>query len=400
MRLRTFESFWLLKNGLLNSYPSLRNNEKSSIVVVGGGITGALVSHALVENGYEVLLIDKRDIAWGSTSATTSMIQYELDVPLYQLIDTIGEDAAAKCYNAGVDAIQKLDKLVNENNIECGFEKKQSLYFAHNNKAKKNLLKEFELRKKHGLEVQWLNAEDIMAKYGLITYGGILSAIGASADVYQLAHKLIKFNSQRGMKVFDQTPIEKFELNTDNPFIVTSNGYTIKCDKVIFCTGFESTEMLKEKVADLFYTYASVSEKNVELSQEWNNTLVWDTDSPYTYMRTTDDGRLLIGGEDSSNNFGFFQQKKKELKARKLFEKLKKIMPGFQFVDDFNWGGTFGSTKDGLPYIGASPEFENALFVLGFGGNGITFSLQAMDIIPDLLKGKPNELSYYYRFGR
>lgn len=400
MRLRTFESFWLLKNGLLNSYPSLQHNEKASIVVVGGGITGAFVSHSLMENGYDVLLIDKRDIALGSTSATTSMLQYELDVPLLQLSEIIGEDAAAICYKAGVEAIDKLEKLIADNNIECGFERKQSLYFAHNKKEKNKLRKEFEIRKKHGLEVKWLNDVEVSATYGLISYGGILSQAGASADMYQLAHALIAINVQRGMKVFDQTAIEKFELDSDKPFIVTTDGHLIQCKKVVFCTGFEATEMLKEKIADLFYTYASVSEKNIKLPPIWKDTLVWDTDSPYMYMRTTDDDRLLVGGEDSSNNFGFFQQKKKEAKARNLIKKLEKRMPGIQFVEDFNWGGTFGSTKDGLPYIGASPEYKNAFFALGFGGNGITFSVQAMDIIPDLLSGKTNPISYYYRFGR
>ena len=81
MRLRTFESFWLIKNGLLYSYPSLQKNINTQIAVVGAGITGALISHALLEEGYEVLLIDKRDIGQGSSSATTSMLQYEIDVP-------------------------------------------------------------------------------------------------------------------------------------------------------------------------------------------------------------------------------------------------------------------------------------------------------------------------------
>jgi glycine/D-amino acid oxidase-like deaminating enzyme len=81
-------------------------------------------------------------------------------------------------------------------------------------------------------------------------------------------------------------------------------------------------------------------------------------------------------------------------------KKLSKIIPGIIFKEDFAWGGVFGSTKDGLPYIGKSPEYENALFVLGYGGNGIIFSVQAMNIIPDLLNGKKNHLSYLYRFGR
>ena len=124
MRLRTFESFWLIKNGLLCSYPSLQKNLPTEIVVIGGGITGALISHALLDAGYKVAIIDRRDIGQGSTSATTSMLQYEIDVPLYELAEKIGEQAAANCYKAGILAIKDLAKLVKKEKINCGFEMK------------------------------------------------------------------------------------------------------------------------------------------------------------------------------------------------------------------------------------------------------------------------------------
>ena len=124
MRLRTFEAFWLLKNGLLHTYPSLKENLQTEIVVVGGGITGALTSHALVEGGYKVILLDRRDIGHGSTAATSSMLQYEIDVPLYKLAEQIGEEPAATCYKAGIKAINELRQLVRDLNIDCGFEKK------------------------------------------------------------------------------------------------------------------------------------------------------------------------------------------------------------------------------------------------------------------------------------
>jgi glycine/D-amino acid oxidase-like deaminating enzyme len=400
MRLRTFESFWLLKNGLLYSYPSLQKNMESEIVVIGGGITGALTSHALMEKGYKVMLIDKRDIAQGSSSATTSMLQYEIDIPLYQLAEMIGETAAAACYKAGIKAIKKLSKLVSNLKIDCGFEKKQSLYAAHNKDAVTNLEKEFVIRNKHGLGVKWLTAAAVKKQFGIECYGAILSQTAASTDAYKLAHELIQLNVKRGMKVFDQTEITQFNLDSDQPSVVTETGCTIQCKKIIFCSGFETTKLLKEKVAKLFYTYACVSEQGIQCPAKLHKTLIWDTADPYLYMRTTDDGRLLVGGEDSSVNFSIFQQKIKEHKGTNLQKRLKQILPYVVFNEDFSWAGTFGSTKDGLPYIGKSPEYENALFVLGFGGNGITFSIQAMDIIPDLLDGKSNELSKYYRFGR
>ncbi|MGZ8558305.1 MAG: NAD(P)/FAD-dependent oxidoreductase [Chitinophagaceae bacterium] len=400
MRLRTFESFWLLKNGLLYSYPSLQENIETEIVVIGGGISGALTSHALMEKGYKVLLLDKRDIGQGSTSATTSMLQYEIDVPLYELAEMIGEEGAVACYRAGIEAIKKLESLVSKNNIDCGFEKKQSLYLAHSKKSVKDLYREFEIRDKHQLGVKWLSDKEVQEQYKIKSFGAILSESGGSVDAYKLTHELIHLNVKRGMQVYDQTEIEKFDLNSASPMLYIKGGCIVTCKKVIFCTGFETTEIIKEKIADLFYTYACVSEEKINLPGGIDDLLIWDTDDPYTYLRTTDDGRLLIGGEDSATNFPFFQQKIKEGKAAKLVKKLKTILPGVKFVEDFNWGGTFGSTKDGLPYIGKSPEYEHALFVLGFGGNGITFSIQAMDIIIALLENKINDLAEYYRFGR
>lgn len=401
MRLRTFESFWLVKNGILHSYPSLQKNIEAEIVVIGGGISGALTSHALMEKGHDVVLIDRRDIAFGSTAATTAMLQYEIDVPLYKLSDMIGEEGAVACYKAGIDAIDRLKNLVSGLQLDCGYQQKQSLFVAHNKKAEKWLFDEYTLRNKHSMGVQWLNAKNIWEQYGLKTCGGILSQTAGSVDAYKLAHELISYNAKRGMRVYDQTQIEKYDFDADEIVTLTlANDIKLQCKKVIFCSGFESTQLLKENVAKLFYTYASVSEEGINLNENLKHTLVWDTADPYSYMRTTDDGRLLIGGEDSATNIPFFQQRIKESKARKLKKKLEKLIPGIDFIDDFNWGGTFGTTEDGLPYIGKSPEYNNALFVLGFGGNGITFSVQAMQIIPDLLAGVENKLAHYYRFGR
>ncbi|OSZ81426.1 hypothetical protein CAP36_09385 [Chitinophagaceae bacterium IBVUCB2] len=400
MRLRTFESFWLLKNGLLNSYPSLEKNISTEIIVIGGGITGALISDALISKNYKVTLLDKRDIGQGSTSATTSMLQYEIDTPLHKLADIMGEESAAECYKAGIKAIQDLGKLVGLKKIDCGFQKKRSLYCAHNKKAAEDLYKEFEIRNKYKLGVKWLTPAIVKKQYDIVSEGAILSGTAASVDAYKLTHELIRLNVKKGMQVFDQTDISEFDCRDDGVTVITKNGSRVDGKKIIFCSGFESTSLLKEKIAKLFYTYACVSEQNIAINKNIKDTLIWDTQDPYLYLRTTDDGRLLIGGEDSSNNISLFQQQKKEKKSTTLITKLGKLIPGLHFVEDFSWAGTFGSTKDGLPYIGASPEFANALFVLGFGGNGITFSVQGRSIITDLLAGKKNKLAQYYRFKR
>jgi len=339
------------KNGILYSYPSLYQAMDNEILVIGGGITGSLISHALMEDGYKVMLIDKRDIAMGSISATTSMLQYEIDTLMYKLCEMIRETGAAECYQGGIDAILDLGVLVKSNKIDCGFKLQESLYIAHDRQSSIWLRKEFDIRDKYNLGLKWLDGAEVKRKFGVICHGAILSETAASVDAYKLAHKLIHRNKRKSIQVYDQTEIDRIETSGKRPKAFLKTGQTVTANHIICCTGFESTLLLKEKVVDLYYTYATVSEQGIKLNKHVQNTLIWDTGEPYTYMRSTDDGRFLVGGEDSSFNFQFFQQKTKERKADKLIKKFNHFLPEIEFIEDFSWAGTFGTTKDGLPTL-------------------------------------------------
>ncbi len=399
MKLRSPEAFWLLKNGILNSYPTLQESINCEIAVVGAGITGALISHALHQAGYDTVVIDKRDVGTGSSSATTSMLQYEIDTPLVDLAGMIGENEAVECYKAGIESIRILDELVKSEDLNCGFELKKSLQVSHSKKNIKNVEKEFRLRKKHGFNARWLTSEEIKEKYKMESYPGILSDEGASVDAFQFAHELFYKNSKRGLRIYDHTPIKEIKYG-DKVEILTENDYTVTCNRVVFCSGFEALSMFKKKYADIVTTFACVSEQNINLYDELKDILIWDTDNPYIYMRTTDDKRLLIGGEDIPYKFSGLTDKLKNKKADKLMKKIHELFPTIKFIEDYNWAGAFGVTKDGLPYIGEHPDFKNAIFVLGLGGNGITFSVQGMELVLKILAGQNDSLLHYYRFDR
>lgn len=401
MDLKSNEPFWLLKNGLISSYPSLKYDEECDVLIIGGGITGSLIAHQMIKDGYETILIDKREICNGSTSATTSMLQYEIDVPLYKLIDLIGEKGAVESYKACSKSIDTIAKLTKEIKSRAGFKRKQSLYFASKKKDAVWLEKEYEARKKSGFDVTWLGCEDIEERFGFQnTYGGILSKQGASIDAFKFAHELLRFNANKGLKVFDKTEMKSVKYLRDYNLALTTDGYNIKAKKIIYCIGYESKMLIKENFVDLKSTYAMVSEIDKEKFKNIEHTLVWNTDKPYVYMRSTDDERLLIGGGDedfydAEKRDSFLDKKEKEIRRH-----LKRIQPDYLFYTDFVWAGTFGETKDGLPYIGTHENFKNSYFVLGFGGNGITFSVTGMEMASSFMKNEEHKLSEYFKFGR
>ena len=401
MDLKSNEPFWLVKNGILNSYPSLKETVECEVLVIGGGITGSLIAHQMVKDGYETVLIDRREIGNGSTSATTSMLQYEIDVPLYELIDQIGEEGAVKAYKACSQSIEDLDKITQELNSEAGFERKESLYYASKKKDVSWLKKEFEARKNAGFYIKWIEKEEILERYEFEnTFGGILSSQGASVDAFHLAHELLAFNSKKGLRVYDKTEMDSVEVKKGFNLVTTKTRQKIKAQKIIYAIGYESAHLIKEKFVDLKSTFAMVSEIDEKGSEKLNNTLFWNTSDPYLYMRTTSDGRVLIGGGDEDFRDPEKRDAMIDKKEKEILRDLKDLLPNYHFYTDFTWAGTFGETKDGLPYIGEHKDFPNSYFVLGFGGNGITFSVTGMEMASAFMKNKNHPLTEYFKFGR
>lgn len=400
MKIRSKESYLLLKNGLIRSYPSLQQHISCDVLVVGGGITGALIAYQLCKDGYNVVVIDARDIATGSTAATTSMLQYELDIPLHKLMGIAGEQVAIDTYREGVAAIGRLERIIRQNRISCGFRRRKSLYVAHSRQAEKGLYREYVFRKECDMDVKWLTSDQLMTRYGIKGYGAILSASAAGMDAYRFTHALFSLCVKKfGLRIFDHTALQNVTYGKRSQQVLTDEKKMIRTRHIVYTTGYESQEMLKEKVVDLNSTYALISEP-LTGQHHLSNLLVWDTQDPYLYLRITSDGRLLAGGADEAFENPVKRDALIEKKKAFLVKKLGKLIPHLHFTVDHTWAGTFGTTKDAMPYIGAHPSFPGSFFVLGFGGNGITFSIMGMQMISHALKKKPDKFLEYFRFGR
>ncbi len=388
-------------NGLINTYPSLQKNITCDVLIIGGGITGALMAYQLSGEGYKTVVIDKRDVALGSTSATTAMIQYEIDEPLYSLIKKVGASAAIDSYQGGVAAIDKLEKIIKTIKADCGFERKKSLFIASSSSDSKWLQEEYVCRKTNALDVSWLNQSQLKNKFGVVGEGAILSTAGASLDAYRLTHALLSYCVKHfGLQVYDHTEVESIKYDAKNCTALTDDKNTVKCKYTVHASGYEAQNIIKSKIVKLISTYAFISEPIPTLPAVLQSTIFWNTDDPYLYLRSTEDNRIIVGGGDENFKNPLRRDRLIEKKEKILLEKVLHLIPALKLIPDFSWAGTFGLTKDSLPYIGSHPDFPHSYFILGFGGNGITFSVMGMSIISDALAGKHNRFLEYFKFNR
>jgi glycine/D-amino acid oxidase-like deaminating enzyme len=401
MKLHSGLPYWYIKNQLNPHSSSLPNHIETPVAIIGSGITGALVAHVLCAAGIHCMIIDKRAPATGSTAASTSQLQYEIDIPLYQLAKKVGEANAAAAYKASLRSIADLEDLVKEANIGSDFQYVPSLYLASNKAGLAAIKREYDMRIQHQLPVTFLTATQLQEQFGIDKLGALYNEASAQMDCYQTANALLKLNiDKKLLQLFPYTDIVEYTKQPNGYLLTTHEGKTIQCEHLVIAAGFEAGLFLPEKVMQLTSTYAMVS-KPIDAGYIWpKRCLIWETKVPYFYARTTADNRVMIGGEDIPYKNERLRDALLDRKSVKLVQAIHKLFPDLPFEPDMSWCGTFSTTPDGLPYIGCYPGKERMYFALGYGGNGITFSMIAAQVICNLIQGIPDERATLFGFTR
>jgi glycine/D-amino acid oxidase-like deaminating enzyme len=401
MDLTSGTPLWPTLIGLPAVYPRLRRDRRCDVAVLGGGITGALVAHRFAREGIHVVLLEAREIARGSTAATTALIQYEIDTHLVDLIERVGADHAVRSYRLCLEAVRGIEALAEAGGDGCGWRATRSLYLASRGRDRRLLERERLARRAAGIEVELLSERDIRDRFSFSRPAALLSPVAGEVDAYRLTHKLLAQAAAAGLEVYDRSPVIQYLGDRDGIELHVAGGASVHARKAVFATGYETPGFLDQSLVRLLSTYAFATEP-LESTDGWgeNRCLIWETARPYFYARMTPDGRAVVGGADTP----FATAHKRGLVLHKRCERLERqfreMFPAITGDADWRWGGTFGETEDGLPYIGAAPQFPNAYVALGYGGNGITFSWIAAEVLLGLFLGRTTPDAKLFRFDR
>lgn len=170
--------YWMVKNPLFDYFHPLESDYSADVVIIGGGITGALAAHELCSSGIKCCLIDKRSVATGSSAASTALLQYEIDVPLCKMAEMIGLNHAVTAYHACLKSITDIEKVLQATGVDADFARYPSLFYASNREGGELLLREYQLRIDYDFPVEYLDTDDLFRVYGFMAPGALLNKIG------------------------------------------------------------------------------------------------------------------------------------------------------------------------------------------------------------------------------
>lgn len=384
--LRTGRSLWADSYGLGVPARPLAEAVACDVAIVGAGISGAFMARELSRD-HKVVVLDRRPPLMGSTIASTAMLQWEIDLPLTALSERIGSRDAQRAYRRSRTAVEALKSIVAREGIRCGLKDKATLYLAGDEYGSRALDAEAEARAALGLDSRYLKPAELRDRFGIDRTGAILSQGSASADPARLAAGLLRRAAADGARIF--SPVEVCEAASDpeGVTLLTDAGHAVRARHVVFCCGYEFPKGVPTPGAEVISTWALATHERTPCPAWLKDTLVWEASDPYLYFRMGGDGRLIVGGEDEASPTAHTSEAKRRAKCETISRKLKQLLPELEFEVDYSWAGAFGESATGLPSIGPVPAMDHAWAVMGFGGNGITYSVIASEVVSAAIRG-------------
>ncbi|KMT23036.1 NAD(P)/FAD-dependent oxidoreductase [Clostridium cylindrosporum] len=377
-------------NTVPKQYPYLVKDIETEVIIVGGGATGAILGYYFTKNGIPSVVLEKSRIAHCSTGITTSLLQYELDSRLEELKNYGSLDKFINAYKLGLKALDEIKDFIDAYGNKCDYKVRDTLFYTSKSLEYNQVENEYKLRQDSGFDVEFItpsnNPFSFNVEAGVYSING-----GAELDPYKFTHQLLDASTQNGLRVYENSEVIDVNFLENEVEAITKYNHKVKGKILIVATGY-NTSLFTNRNFGTKYTTFNVATKPLKEIKGWhNNALIRDNKGTYNYFRTTNDNRIIAGGEDISFLPDIFNEKAARESYDILEQKIKHMFPSIPNIQiEYKYCGTFASTKDNLGFIGKDPKQDKLLYCLGYGANGILFAILGGLMLPNLYKGSYN----------
>lgn len=360
-----------------------------------------MIAERLSEDGFSIAILDRRAPLTGSTMASTALLQYELDVPLSKLSRRIGKGRAERMWRRSKLALDALGERLQALQLGQSSARRSSLYLEGDLLDADALHNEAKARRQAGFESTYLSRANVEAAYGIRHRAALLGHGSLEANPRRLASGFLRAALRHRTRLYAKAEVTVAEPEANGVTLGTRHGPTVRARHAIFATGYEMLKGIPTKGHRITSTWALATSPQPRAT--WTDkVLISEASSPYLYLRVGPGGRILCGGEDESGIDDAARDALTSTKIKQLEAKLGRLLPGIDPRADYAWSGSFGTSPTGSPSIGAVPGMRNCFAVLGYGGNGITFSMMAAQLLSTTLGGGNDPdadlFSFYRRF--
>lgn len=370
-------SYWIesTKN-MLHEYPSLSENTKTDVIVVGGGIAGITCAYLLRKEGLSVTVLEADRIAHGTTGHTTAKVTSQHGLIYHRLTEQLGSELARQYADANETAIREIKALTESLKIDCDFIPQQAFVFTENEDYIQELHDEIDAVQKLGIKAAFVES----IPFPFTIKGAMRFDDQAQFHPLKYTLSLAKTLTDNGGKIFEKT--RAVEIGFDDGFtVVTQDGKKITAGIMVIASHYPFYNKHGMYFTRIYQERSYVTA--IKHSEPYPGGMYINAEKPTRSLRSQKNGDeelILVSGahhksgqcEDTWEKYG------------ELFDFAN---PYFTITDiPYRWSTQDCMTLDNVPYVGNFTEDTPNLYIAtGFGKWGMTNSMASGMLLRDLI---------------
>ncbi|MFM0220219.1 MULTISPECIES: NAD(P)/FAD-dependent oxidoreductase [Paraburkholderia] len=361
----------------------------ADVVVIGAGFTGLSAALALGKRGASVTVVDAGRVGGGASGRNGGQVNTGVAQDFVALAAQLGIERASACYRAFADAVDTVERLIREEQIDCDYLASGKLKLASKPHHLAHLEKTADLiRRTVDTDIELIDGDRIRSEVQSDSFhGGLLQRHGGQMHMGKFTVGLAEAAVRRGAKLYENAAVTSIVKDGGAYRVVTTRG-EVRAKQVLIATGpsrHGPFGWYRRRLAPVGSFIVVTEPLPPELLAKVlpNRRAYTTTRLMHNYFRVTPDSRLLFGGRA---RFTASERPSDAKSGRILQQGLAAMFPMLSSARiDYCWGGLVDISADRLPHAG---QHDGIYFSMGYSGHGTQMSTHMGQVMADVMDGR------------
>jgi glycine/D-amino acid oxidase-like deaminating enzyme len=372
--------------------PNGRLPSRSDVVIVGAGYTGLAAARQLARAGAAVVVVEREQAGWGASSRNGGQVLTGMKVEGATLVARYGESRARQLYDVATAAIVRLETLIADEGIDCGYVRSGHICAAFKASHFDAFREEQALLSRvFNHRVELVSRADQRREIGSDAYHGVLvDERSGGLNPAQYLRGLAGAAAAAGAAIVTGVGVTALQRQAGGWRVQTTGGDLETQDVLVAANGYTDAAVpaLQRRFVPIgsYIIATEPLEERLAVSLLPRRRMAFDTKHFLYYFRVTTDRRLLFGGRAE---FGRPSPDTTRRAAAILRKGMTTTFPDLARVRiDYAWSGNVAFTRDQMPRAG---RLDDLYYAGGYCGHGVAMATYLGEQIARRIAGEPIE---------